>query len=140
MKLVMILLLTSVLFVSGCVSNTAQTTNQPVQADLNIGLNVGQIAPDFSLQDPANGVISKNTFQGKPLFIFFTATYCVPCQIGAQNLARYDDETGGNKFNVLIVFVDESETNSQFLAWKNSFGRSDWYVAVDVTNIPESLL
>jgi len=131
-----ILLLASVLFVSGCtgntqVSNTGQTTSEPL-ADLNIGLNVGQLAPGFTLQDPANGVITKNSFQGRPLFIFFTTTWCVPCQIGAQNLARYDDETGGNKFNVLIVFVDGSETDSQFLTWKKDFGRSDWYVAKGV--------
>lgn len=123
-----ILLLASVLFVSGCVSNTTQIASEPL-ADLNIGLNVGQLAPDFILQGPENGVITKSTFQGKPLFIFFTTTWCVPCQIGAQNLARYDDETGGNAFNVLIVFVDEGETDSQFLAWKENFGRNDWHVA-----------
>lgn len=128
MKFMIILPLALVLFISGCVSNTAQTTNQP-QANLNIGLNIDQLAPDFTLQDPANGVITKSTFQDKPLFIFFTTTWCVPCQIGAQNLARYDDETGGNAFNVLIVFVDEKETDSQFLAWKRNFGISDWYVA-----------
>jgi len=100
-----------------------------VQNSVKEGLNVGHIAPDFTLQDPVNGVITKETFQEKPLFIFFTTTWCVPCQIGAQNLARYDDETGGNAFNVLIVFVDEGETDSQFLAWKENFGRSDWYVA-----------
>lgn len=129
MKTLIILVFASVLFASGCISNSGQATNKPVQADLNIGLNVGQLAPDFTLQDPANGVITKSTSQGKPLFIFFTTTWCVPCQIGAQNLARYDDETGGNAFNVLIVFVDEKETDSQFLAWKMNFGRNDWYVA-----------
>lgn len=99
------------------------------QNSVEEGLNVGSLAPDFTLQDPVNGAITKETFQGKPLFIFFTTTWCVPCQIGAQNLARYDDETGGNAFNVLIVFVDERETDSQFLEWKRNFGRNDWYVA-----------
>lgn len=93
------------------------------------GLSVGYSAPYFTLQDPANGVIKKETFQGKPLIIFFTTTWCVPCQVGAQNLAKYDDETGGNAFNVLIVFVDEKKTDSQFLAWKKNFGRNDWYIA-----------
>jgi len=102
----------------------------------NEGLNVGNIAPDFKLTDPLKGAIIKSNFTGKPLFIFFTATYCTPCQIGAQNLARYDDEHGGNAFNVLIVFIDDKETDNQLIDWKKQFGRDDWYVAkgIDMAN------
>jgi len=96
------------------------------------GLKVEQSAPDFSLIDPQKGSISKATFQGKPLMIFFTTTWCTPCQIGAQNLARYDDETRGNAFNVLIVFVDPRETDSQFIDWKQKYGRDDWYISEGV--------
>lgn len=93
------------------------------------GPKIGSSAPDFTLIDPQKGTITKQRFDGKPLFIFFTATYCTPCQIGAQNLARYDVEKGDNSFNVLIVFVDDKETDEQFVSWKQKFGRDDWYVA-----------
>jgi len=83
-------------------------------------LQVGAIAPDFQLTDSVKGNITKENFSGKPLFIFFTATYCIPCQIGAQNLAKYDDEHGGNAFNVLIVFIDDRETDNQFVDWKKA--------------------
>lgn len=127
-----LLFLASIVLVSGCVS-TGQSTLEtaPANVELNIGLEQGYVAPDFILNDPEKGRVSKRDFSGKPLFIFFTTTWCVPCQIGAQNLARYDDETGGNAFNVLIVFVDPTETDSQLLAWRRRFGRNDWFVAKD---------
>lgn len=93
------------------------------------GLNPGNVAPDFSLIDPEKGPISKQSFAGKPLFVFFTTTWCTPCQIGAQNLARYDAETGDGAFNVLIVFVDDKESDPLFIDWKEKYGRDDWYVA-----------
>jgi thiol-disulfide isomerase/thioredoxin len=103
---------------------TSETTPQ--------GLQVGNSAPDFTLVDPVKGTVTKQTFAGKPLFVFFTTTWCTPCQIGAQNLARYDDETGGSAFNVLIVFVDPRESDQQYLDWKGKYGRDDWYVAEGV--------
>src|SRR5213593_2509622 len=113
--------------------------NKPVSAQTSQpkeGLLVGAVAPNFQLTDPVKGSITKSNFTGKPLFIFFTATYCTPCQIGAQNLARYDDEHGGNAFNVLMVFIDDKETDNQFIDWKKQFGRDDWYVAkgIDMAN------
>src|SRR5919108_4284260 len=75
-------------------------------------LKTGKGAPDFKLIDSEKGnILTKQTFKGKPLIIFFTTTWCTPCQIGAENLAKYDDEKGSGAFNVLIVFVDEQETD-----------------------------
>ena len=109
---------------SGRPSLTTASGNEAAQ-----GLEVGNSAPNFSLVDPEKGSLTKQTFAGKPVLIFFTTTWCTPCQIGAQNLARLDDETGGGVFNVLIVFVDPRETDQQYLDWKAKYGRSDWYIA-----------
>lgn len=109
---------------SGGPSLTTASGNEAAQ-----GLEVGNSALDFSLIDPEKGSVTKQTFEGKPALIFFTTTWCTPCQIGAENLARFDDETGGNAFNVLIVFVDPRENDPQYLDWREKYGRSDWYVA-----------
>ncbi len=67
--------------------------------------------------------------------IFFTATWCVPCQVGAKELLRYELEAGGNAFNVVIVFVDPRETNDQVKQWRTDFGGSDWFAALDTTGM-----
>jgi len=120
----------SIILITAILNANLTTGSVSVQtSEANEGLQVGAVAPDFQLTDPVKGSITKSNFTGKPLFIFFTATWCTPCQIGAQNLARYDDEHGGNAFNVLIVFIDDKEADNQFIDWKKQFGRDDWYIA-----------
>ncbi len=96
------------------------------------GLKVDSFAPDFVINDPIKGKIIKEDLIDKPLFIFFTTTWCTPCQIGAENLAKYDAEVEDDKFNVLIVFVDPNESDEQYIDWKNRYGREDWYIAESV--------
>jgi thiol-disulfide isomerase/thioredoxin len=92
------------------------------------GLPIGSRAPEFTLNDPIRGVIDNKRLTDKPLFIFFTTTWCTPCQVGARELARYYDETN-KAFNVLIVFVDPNESDDSIIAWKKNYGRDDWYIA-----------
>ncbi|MEM2923672.1 MAG: redoxin domain-containing protein [Candidatus Nitrosocaldus sp.] len=95
------------------------------------GLPINTIAPDFTLFDPTKGeTIGKETFRGKPLFVFFTTTWCTPCQVGAKQLAKYYDETNAG-FNVLIVFVDPREDDKELVRWKQQYGRDSWYIAKD---------
>lgn len=101
----------------------------------NIGLQVGNLAPNFALKDSDGRTVSRESLEGKPTIIFFTATWCVPCQVGAKELLRYDLQTGGNAFNVVIVFVDPRETNDQIKQWKTDFGGSNWFTALDTTGM-----
>lgn len=111
--------------IAGCVG---QTQSGPVH---QTGVEVGDRAADFSFVEVNGGQKAISGLRDKPLFIFFTTSYCVPCQIGARELARYDAETGDGAFDVLVVFVDPRETPDQLKAWGDRFGRPDWLLALD---------
>ena len=128
-----ILPLIFVIFASACVSQQAQSavTTTAENFEENVGLEKGFVAPSFTLTEVSGKQFSREDLKGKPVMIFFTTTWCVPCQIGAQNLAKYDLETGDDAFNVVIVFVDMRETDNQLKDWKNKFARGDWLITKD---------
>ena len=44
----------------------------------------------------------------------------MPCQIGAKEVVKLDDELGGDTFDVFVVFVDPRENESDLRNWKGA--------------------
>ncbi len=111
-------------------SNTASNEN-PTQNTVSAKLAVGDPFPEFNLVDVDGGTFTNTTFSEKPSIIWFTTSWCVPCQIGAKEVAKLDDEFGGDAFDVFVVFVDPRENESDLRKWKQDFANEDWIVAFD---------
>lgn len=94
-------------------------------------IKLGGAFLDFEVTEVAGRKITKESLQGKPAIVWFTTSWCVPCQIGAKRVVLLDDELGGNAFNVLVIFVDPRESESDLINWRNRFGNEDWMVAFD---------
>lgn len=112
-------------------------TYPPVQS----GLKVGDAFPDFSLTEVGGKTITKDSLKGKPAIIWFTTSWCIPCQIGAQDVSKLDNNLGGEAFNVLVVFVDPKEKDSDLILWRKRFANPDWIVAFDneLTNLAKKV-
>jgi len=93
-----------------------------------IGSKVGDIAPEFSMTDVDGDQISLSQFKGKPIVLAYFATWCAPCQIEANRVKQVDDETGGNKFVVYQIGIDQRETLADLKQFKTGFGNGDWIV------------
>ena len=68
----------------------------PARGVLEVGPQVGKLAPDFEISD-FDGVRRRlSDFRGRPVYINFWATWCVPCQIELPDiqelLDRHEDE------------------------------------------------
>lgn len=94
-------------------------------------LAVGAVFPNFTITEVGGKTITKESLLGKPTIIWFTTSWCVPCQIGAKEVSRLDNELGGKSFDVLVIFVDPREGNADLINWRKNFANSDWMVAFD---------
>ena len=109
-------------------TNYPNTQQNQAQTQVT-GTEIGSLSPEFQLKDIDNKPIKKDDLKGKPAIIWFTTSYCVPCQIGAKEVKRLDEDMGGDKFKVVMVFLDQKETEQDLRAWKKNFASQDWLVA-----------
>lgn len=117
------------------ISANVNKSPEPLASIAPPKVEVGRLFPDFELTEASTGqVLTRASLRGKPSIVWFTTSYCIPCQIGAKPVAALDDELGGKAFDLLIVFVDPQEPPSALLWWRDQFARPDWLVALDADN------
>lgn len=94
-----------------------------------IGTAVGDLAPAFTFVDLDGNTVTRDSLKGRPAVLWFTASYCVPCQEGALTLRRLLGRIGAEeRLAVVMVFVDPGETRDSLVQWKSRFGAPNWKV------------
>ena len=89
-------------------TDATTTTNVDTGSVAEVGVAVGNRAPDFTLLDAASGAqVSLSDFQGQPVLINFWATWCGPCRIEMPFLEAAYQQHRDQGFTVLAVDFDE---------------------------------
>ena len=94
-------------------SSDSQTVPSPSQettaTSVPIGIQMGQRAPDFTLNTITGESFKLSEQRGKPVFLNFWATWCGPCRVEMPDMEKLQQAMGDQ---ILIVGIDIRESLS----------------------------
>jgi peroxiredoxin len=105
---ILVVILTAGLVITGCTAGP-----EPIAA-------VGNVAPDFQLQNLNGQSITLSSLKGNPVLINFWATWCQPCASEMPYLQKINNEWSDKGLVVLAINWGESASEvGQFLQANN---------------------
>ncbi|GGE83749.1 peroxiredoxin family protein [Priestia taiwanensis] len=87
------------------VSSANETQKNEKTQNAIVGLNVGDIAPDFQLQTLDGKTAKLSDYRGKRVMVNFWATWCPPCRAEMPDMVKLYEEQ-----NVMILAVNLTQT------------------------------
>ncbi len=122
-KLLLIVLLGFVVIVSGCTTGNVIDQSGDTSREIKVGTNIGDKAPDFTVKTIDGNVLklSEITQKGKPVLLYFFATWCPFCGEDfsvAKNV--YPNFENGVEF--ISVSLDTAETDQVINNYKTKRG------------------
>ncbi|MFB1050174.1 redoxin domain-containing protein [Paraliobacillus sp. JSM ZJ581] len=97
-----------------------ESSNNDQSTEKEIGLNVGNIAPDFTLETLSGEKATLSNYRGKKVMLNFWATWCPPCRAEMPAMQNFFE---GNDVEILAVNLIDTETTEQDVVdFVDSFG------------------
>lgn len=128
-----------------------------LSAQSNVGLEVGNVAPEIKLPNPLGKSIALSSLRGQAVLIDFWASWCGPCRAENPNVVNAYNKYKAAKFKhakgftIYSVSLDKGKDqwigaiNQDGLVWKNHVSDLKWWYsdaakAYGVQSIPTNWL
>jgi peroxiredoxin len=116
--------------------------------------DIGQVAPDFTLPDPAGKQVALSSLRGKYVLVDFWASWCKPCREENKNVAKLYSQYHEAGFDVISVSIDDNRDKwlkaieEDHLPWQHVSSLTGWScpvanqmgVAYGMSGVPYTLL
>lgn len=89
-----------------------QSKGYEVTLDEEVGLEKGQLAPDFTLQNMQGEEVTLSDLRGKRVVLNFWATWCPPCEAEMPHMQKYYEQYK-KEDNVEIIGVNLTYANEK---------------------------
>lgn len=86
---------------------------------------VGDPAPDFSLEDMNGSMVSLSDYQGQFVIVNFFAAWCPPCRQEAPEIQAFEEQYGDQ---VKILFIDRAEPKIKVQEFIDEFQSTSTYL------------
>lgn len=106
--IVSILTLTLFVPLSGCRSNSADSSKQPVIEKVTTQTHKTESGrmPEFTLRDVSGREVSSGQFEGKVMLVDFWATWCAPCRKEMPGFEELNKRYKDRGFAVIGIALD----------------------------------
>ncbi|WP_259067921.1 redoxin domain-containing protein [Mucilaginibacter sp. X4EP1] len=74
-------------------------------------LEIGAIAPDFTMPDTSGNAISLHDYRGKYVLLDFWASWCAPCRADNPNVLKVYNSYKDKNFTVLSISLDNVKSS-----------------------------
>lgn len=97
--------------------SASESEFQELSEDIDVGLDKGNLAPDFELETVDGETVQLSDFRGEKILLNFWATWCPPCRSEMPDMQKYHENHEDG--TILAVNLVETEQNfagiSEFL-------------------------